>query len=238
MSPGLGQMTNSKNSSGSLYIVATPIGNLQDITPRALEILNSVDYIASEDTRVSGRLLSRYGIKTRQTSYYEHKEEIKAPKIIQDITDGKSVALITDAGTPLISDPGYRLVNLAVKSDIDVVPIPGPSSVLAALSISGFPTDSFCFEGYPPRTAGKLRRFFENLKDESRTIVLFETPHRIKKCLVAMLEVMGEREILIARELTKKFEEKIRGDVSSILDRIEKKPLKGEMVVVIRGSDK
>ena len=228
-------MTESDNPRGTLYIVATPIGNLQDISFRALEILKSVDYIASEDTRVSGRLLSRYEIDTRQTSFFEHNEKVKAPKIIQDIIDGKSVALITDAGTPLISDPGYRLVVLAVENNIDVIPIPGASSVTAALSISGFPTNSFCFEGYPPRTAGKLKRFFENLKDERRTIILFETPHRIKKSLAAMLDVMGEREIFIARELTKKFEEKIRGNISDILDRIEKRPLKGEIVVVIRG---
>lgn len=228
-------MTESDNPRGTLYIVATPIGNLQDISFRALEILKSVDYIASEDTRVSGRLLSRYEIDTRQTSFFEHNEKVKAPKIIQDIIDGKSVALITDAGTPLISDPGYRLVVLAVENNIDVIPIPGASSVTAALSISGFPTNSFCFEGYPPRTAGKLKRFFENLKDERRTIILFETPHRIKKSLAAMLDVMGEREIFVARELTKKFEEKIRGNISDILDRIEKRPLKGEIVVVIRG---
>ena len=228
-------MTESDNPRGTLYIVATPIGNLQDISFRALEILKSVDYIASEDTRVSGRLLSRYEIDTRQTSFFEHNEKVKAPKIIQDIIDGKSVALITDAGTPLISDPGYRLVVLAVENNIDVIPIPGASSVTAALSISGFPTNSFCFEGYPPRTAGKLKRFFENLKDERRTIILFETPHRIKKSLAAMLDVMGEREIFVARELTKKFEEIFRGNISNILDIIEKRPLKGERVVVIRG---
>ena len=156
-------MTPPSSSPGSLYIVATPIGNLQDITFRAVEILKSVDYIASEDTRVSGKLLSRYEIKTRQTSYFEHNENTKAPAIIRDIIEGKSVALITDAGTPLISDPGYRLVELAVKNEIDIIPIPGPSSVMAALSVSGFPTDSFCFEGYPPRTAGKLKKFFEKL---------------------------------------------------------------------------
>jgi len=228
-------MTNSENPRGSLYIVATPIGNLRDISFRALDVLKSVDYIASEDTRISGKLLSRYEINTAQTSYFEHNEKVKAPRIIQDIIDGKSVALITDAGTPLISDPGYRLVDLAVKNDLDIIPIPGPSSILAALSISGFPTDSFCFEGYPPKTMGKLKRFFDDLKDERRTIILFETPHRIKKCLTVMLDVMGEREIFVGRELTKKFEEKIRGDISAILDRIEQKPLKGEMVVVIRG---
>lgn len=228
-------MTYSERLDGTLYIVATPIGNLGDISFRAVDILKSVDYIASEDTRVSGKLLSRYDIKARQTSYFDHNENIKAPKIIQDLLEGKSVALITDAGTPLISDPGYRLVNLAVKNNIDVVSIPGPSSVTAALSISGFPAHSFCFEGYPPKTSGKLIRFFENLKDEQRTIVLFETTYRIVKCLKAMREILGEREIFIGRELTKKFEEKIRGNISGILDEMGKKQLKGELVVVIRG---
>ena len=228
-------MTCSDSPKGSLYIVATPIGNLRDITSRALEILKSVDYIASEDTRISGRLLSEYDINTRQISYFEHNEKTKAPAIIKDLIAGKSVAVITDAGTPLISDPGYFLVNLAIKNNIDIIPIPGPSSVLAALSVSGFPTHSFCFEGYPPKTAGKLLRFFENLKDESRTIILFETPHRINKCLSAMLESFGDREIFIGRELTKKFEEKIRGNLSEILENIKKKPLKGEMVIVVRG---
>ena len=230
-------MINSGIPKGSLYIVATPIGNLKDISFRALEVLKSVDYIAAEDTRVSGRLLSEYNIKTRKTSYFEHNERTKTPKIIEDLAGGKSVALITDAGTPLISDPGYRLVELAIENDIDIIPIPGPSSLLAALSISGFPASSFCFEGYPPKTMGKLKRFFENLKDETRTIILFETPHRLKKCLTIMLEVIGDREIFIGRELTKKFEDKIRGNISTILEGIEKTHLRGEMVIVIRGRD-
>lgn len=228
-------MTYSEKPAGTLYIVATPIGNLDDISFRALEILKSVDYIASEDTRVSGKLLSKYDISTRRISYFDHNENLKAPKIVQDLLEGKSVALITDAGTPLISDPGYRLVSLAVENNIDITPIPGPSSVIAALSVSGFPAHNFCFEGYPPRTAGKMKRFFENLKEEHRTIVFFETTHRIVKCLKAMVEIMGEREIFIGRELTKKFEEKIRGNASEILQRIENKPLKGELVIVIRG---
>jgi len=228
-------MTNSGIPAGTLYIVATPIGNLGDISSRALEILRSVDYIASEDTRVSGKLLSRYDIKTRQISYFDHNEIKKAPAIVRDLLDGKSVALISDAGTPLISDPGYRLVNLAIENNIDITSIPGPSSILAALSISGFPAHTFCFEGYPPKTAGKMRRFFENIKDEKRTVVFFETPHRIVKSLRIMREILGEREVFIGRELTKKFEEKIRGDISDILDRIESKPLKGEFVVVVSG---
>jgi 16S rRNA (cytidine1402-2'-O)-methyltransferase len=231
----MGKMTRNDQSQGSLYIVATPIGNLRDITLRALDTLKAVDYVAVEDTRVSGRLFSTYEINTRKVSYFEHNEKTRGPAIIKDLLEGKSVALITDAGTPLISDPGYLLVNLALQNDIDVIPVPGPSSLLAALCASGFPAHSFCFEGYPPKSGGKLRRFFENLKDEIRTIILFESPHRIKKCLSAMLEVLGDREIFIGRELTKKFEERIHGTVSQILDKFEKTPPKGEMVIVIRG---
>lgn len=228
-------MTARQNPAGILYIVATPIGNLADISMRAIETLRSVDLIASEDTRTSKKLFSRFNIKTARTSYHDHNEKSKAPKIIDAILEGKSVALISDAGTPLISDPGYTLVNMAIAEGIDIIPVPGPSAILAALVSSGFPTDRFCFEGYPPRTEGKLKRFFERLVDESRTIILFETPHRIKKCLKVMLDVFGDREIFIGRELTKKFEEKWRGAVSVVLKNIEDRTIKGEIIVVVRG---
>lgn len=231
-------MTFAENPAGTLYIVSTPIGNLADISLRAIEILKAVDLIASEDTRNSGRLLSKYDIKTRQISYHDHNEKSMAPKIVEQLKNGTSVALISDAGTPLISDPGYRLVNLAVEENVDIVPIPGASSILAALAVSGFPINSFCFEGYPPKTSGKLIRFFENLKDEHRTIVLFETPHRIKKCLTAMSDIVKDREIMIGRELTKKFEEKIRGDITTVLNKIDKTTIKGEFVIVICGKRK
>ncbi len=218
-----------------MYIVATPIGNLADISMRAIKTLKSVDLIATEDTRTSKKLFSRFNIKTARTSYHDYNEKSKAPKIIDAILEGKSVALISDAGTPLISDPGYTLVNMAIAKGIDIIPVPGPSAILAALVSSGFPTDRFCFEGYPPRTEGKLKRFFERLVDEPRTIILFETPHRIKKCLKVMLDVFGDREIFIGRELTKKFEEKWRGAVSVVLKNIEDRTIKGEIIVVIRG---
>lgn len=218
-----------------MYIVATPIGNLADISMRAIETLRNVDLIASEDTRTSKKLFSRFNIKTARTSYHDHNEKSKAPRIIEAILEGKSVAIISDAGTPLISDPGYTLVNMAIAEGIDIIPVPGPSAILAALVSSGFPTDRFCFEGYPPRTEGKLKRFFERLVDEPRTIVLFETPHRIKKCLKVMLDVFGDREIFVGRELTKKFEEKWRGAVSIILKNIEDRTIKGEIIVVVRG---
>jgi 16S rRNA (cytidine1402-2'-O)-methyltransferase len=228
-------MTARQNPAGILYIVATPIGNLADISMRAIDTLRSVDLIAAEDTRTSKKLFSRFNIKTARTSYHDHNEKSKAPKIIDAILEGKSVALISDAGTPLISDPGYTLVNLAIAERIDIIPVPGPSAILAALVASGFPTDRFCFEGYPPRTEGKLKRFFERLVDEPRTIVLFETPHRIKKCLKVMLDVFDDREIFIGRELTKKFEEKWRGTISVVLKNIEDRTIKGEIIVVVRG---
>ncbi len=218
-----------------MYIVATPIGNLADISMRAIETLKNVDLIASEDTRTSRTLLSRFNIKTARTSYHDHNEKSKAPRIIDAILEGKSVALISDAGTPLISDPGYTLVNMAIAKGIDIIPVPGPSAILAALVSSGFPTDRFCFEGYSPRTEGKLKRFFEGLADEHRTIIFFDSPHRIKKSLKVMLNVLGDREIFIGRELTKKFEEKWRGAVSAILRNIEDRTIKGEIIVVVRG---
>lgn len=226
-----------QNPRGILYIVATPIGNLTDISERAIETLKGVDLIASEDTRTSKNLLSRFNIKTPQTSYHDHNEKSKAPGIIRAILAGKSVALISDAGTPLISDPGYTLVNMAIEKGIEIIPVPGPSAILAALVTSGFPTDKFCFEGYPPRTEGKLKRFFERLADERRTIIFFETPHRIKKSLRIMMTILGDRDVFMGRELTKKFEEKLRDPVSSILENIENRTIKGEIVIVVRGRE-
>lgn len=225
------------DSRGALYIVSTPIGNLGDMTFRAVEILKQVDLIASEDTRTSGVLLTHYSIDTPQTSYHDHNERHKAPELIRQLLDGRSIALISDAGTPLISDPGFRLVNAAVENGIDVIPIPGASSILAALVVSGFPTDRFCFEGYLPRSSGRLLRAIEEIKDEPRTVIFFETPHRIAKSLPIMLDVLGDVKILIARELTKKFEEKLFGKISEIISRLDQRALKGEMVVVIPGAE-
>jgi 16S rRNA (cytidine1402-2'-O)-methyltransferase len=225
-------------SRGTLYIVATPIGNLGDISARAIDTLKIVDLIAAEDTRNSGRLLVHFGIETRQTSYHDFNEKQKSPELVQMLLDGHSIALISDAGTPLLSDPGYRLVKLAVEAGIEIIPIPGPSSILAALVTSGFPTDRFTFEGYLPRTSGKLKNRLDELKDDPRTMIFFETQFRIIKSLPVMLEVFGDREILIARELTKKFEEKIRGRISEVISAIQGRSLKGELVVVVPGRDK
>ena len=225
-------------SRGNLYIVATPIGNLGDISSRAIEILKSVELIAAEDTRNSGRLLAHLSIETRQTSYHDFNEKEKAPELVKMLLSGSSIALISDAGTPLLSDPGYRLVKLAREAGIDIIPIPGPSSILAALVVSGFPTDRFSFEGYLPRTTGKLKNRLEELKNDPRTMIFFETQFRILKSLPAMLEIFGDRDILIARELTKKFEEKIRGRISEIISALKDRNLKGELVIVVPGTDK
>jgi 16S rRNA (cytidine1402-2'-O)-methyltransferase len=228
-------MTGQGSSRGTLYVVSTPIGNLGDMTHRAIETLLKVDLVASEDTRVTGGLLTHFGIDVAQTSYHDHNERQKSPMLIEMLLDGKSVALVSDAGTPLVSDPGYRLINEAWANGIDIVPIPGASSVLAALVVAGFPTDSFCFEGYLPNRSGKLRATLNALASERRTMVFFETPHRILKSLPILLETLGDRDIFLGRELTKKFEEKIRGKISEVLLLIEKRNLKGEIVIVIPG---
>lgn len=220
---------------GILYIVATPIGNLSDISERAVKTLREVDLILAEDTRVTGRLLAHCDVKTRQASFHDHNEKKKTPEVLEILLRGRSVALVSDAGTPLISDPGYMLVRKAVEKEIDIVAVPGPSSVLAALVCSGFPSDKFCFEGYPPRTGGKLRRFFKALEGERRTIIFFESPHRIVKSLAMLIETLGDREIFIGRELTKKFEEKLRGNASELRAVLEGKKIKGEVVVIMRG---
>jgi 16S rRNA (cytidine1402-2'-O)-methyltransferase len=226
---------NSPFFKGALYIVSTPIGNLGDITQRAIDTLKEVDLIAAEDTRNSGRLLAHFGIDKPLTSYHDFNEKSKSPEMIEKLLHGNSIALITDAGTPLISDPGYRLVNAARDKGIDIIPIPGPSSILAALVVSGFPTDRFCFEGYLPRTSGKLERLFKELSSEQRTMIFFETSFRILKSLKIMKEIFGDREIFVGRELTKKFEEKIRGPISDVLTAFENRSIKGEIVIVVAG---
>jgi 16S rRNA (cytidine1402-2'-O)-methyltransferase len=230
-------MTSPNSHKGTLFIVSTPIGNLSDMTPRAIDTLKGVDLVASEDTRVSGRLLAHFGINAAQTSYHDHNERQKAPELIERLMSGKSIALISDAGTPLVSDPGYRLVNAAHSNGIDVVPIPGASSILAALVVSGFPNDRFCFEGYLPKSRGKLVTTLARLAGETRTMIFLETTFRVSKSLPVILEVLGDREIFIARELTKKFEEKIRGRLSRIIPLLQGRSLKGEIVIIVHGAE-
>jgi 16S rRNA (cytidine1402-2'-O)-methyltransferase len=220
---------------GTLYIVATPIGNLEDITLRAVRVLKEVDVIAAEDTRHTRHLLDRYGIDTQLTSYHDHNKEEKAPILVARLLEGKSAALVSDAGTPGISDPGYFLINLAVDQKIPVVPIPGATAAIAALSVSGLPTDRFVFEGFlPAKHLARIKRLQELAKEE-RTIIFYEAPHKIVKTIEDMLEVFGDRRAVITRELTKIHEETIRGTLSEILHRLREGTIKGEFTVIVHG---
>lgn len=224
---------------GVLYIVATPIGNLDDMTPRAREVLSRVDVIAAEDTRHSGRLLTHFGINTRTLSLHEHNERELTPKLVASLQAGELVALISDAGTPLVSDPGYHLVQQARERAIRVVPIPGASALIAALSASGLPSDRFVFEGFLPSKAGARRKQLEAVRDEVRTLLFYEAPHRIQATLGDMAEVFGEqRQAVVARELTKTYET-IHGDSLGALCQwvaADDNQQRGEMVVLVHGA--
>lgn len=220
---------------GKLYLVSTPIGNLKDITLRALEVLEKVDLIAAEDTRRSSTLLRNYGIKKRIISYNDLNKRTRAEKLTDLMKEGKDCALISDSGTPGIQDPGYYLVRLAIRYGIDVIPIPGPSALLTAAVVSGLPIDRFVFEGYLPRRKGRRRKRIEALKDEPRTIIFYESPHRVIATLADIMEIMGDRDCVLARELTKKFEEIIRDSISKVLTHCKKKGVRGEYVILVRG---
>jgi 16S rRNA (cytidine1402-2'-O)-methyltransferase len=223
------------NKIGILYIVATPIGNLEDITLRALRILKEVDLVCSEDTRKTRILLNHYNIETPATSYFEHNELKKTPHIIQQLKSCKKIALVTDAGTPTISDPGYRLVSQAIKEEIPIIPIPGPSAAITTLSISGLPVHRFAFEGFLPSKSGKRINFLKKLCDEERTLIFYESPYRIIVTIRDLIEIFGERRAVFCREITKIHEEKIYGCLSSILEKIEKRPIKGEITLIVEG---
>ena len=225
------------NKLGTLYIVSTPIGNLADITYRAVEILKTVDIIAAEDTRRSRILLSNYDIKTKMISYYEHNKYQKIQKITENLLSGHQVAVITDAGTPAISDPAYKLVRQAIKVGCNIESIPGPSAVLASLVSSGLPTDRFIFEGFFPPKKGRKKRL-ENFINESGTIIIYENTLRLNRTINQILDIIGDRPAVICRELTKIHEEKIRGTLSSLLDLLNRKKLKGECVLLIGKDDK
>jgi len=220
---------------GILYVVSTPIGNLSDITLRAIETLKQVDLIAAEDTRHSGILLKNYSITTPLTSYHDFNKQKKGPELIQQILSGRSVALVSDAGTPGISDPGYLLIKLAIENQIQIVPIPGPAAFISALVVSGLPTDKFSFEGFLPNKPQKRRRRLEELAQEKRTLIFYESPYRLLKFLEEVRQILGDRRVCVARELTKKFEEIKRGTVSEVLGYFQQGKIKGELVIVVEG---
>jgi 16S rRNA (cytidine1402-2'-O)-methyltransferase len=218
---------------GCLYLVATPIGNLEDITLRALRMLREADLVACEDTRQTQKLLRHYGLRKRLVSYHEHNEMLRAPELVMELEQGARVALVSDAGMPVLSDPGYRLVTLCVRHGIPVVPVPGPSALVAALAASGLPVDEFVFVGFLPARAGERRRRLQELARESRTLVFYEAPHRIGETLADALELLGDRPAVLAREVTKLHEEFLRGRLSELRAWLKGKPPKGEITLLI-----
>jgi 16S rRNA (cytidine1402-2'-O)-methyltransferase len=224
---------------GILYIVATPVGNLEDITLRALRILKEVDLIACEDTRHTAKLLTRHGISTPRESYHKFNEESRTPQLIQMLRDGKNIALVSDSGTPLVSDPGYEIVSSCRREGIPVVPIPGPSAPLAALSGSGLPAEDFFFAGFLPARGALRRRRLEELAAIPATLILFESPHRLLISLEDMIAILGERQACLARELTKIHEEFINGTLVEILENLRSRPnIQGEITLVIERGEK
>lgn len=222
---------------GTLYIVATPIGNLEDMTFRAVRILQEVDLIAAEDTRHSRKLLSHFGISTTLTSYYDHNQSLKGERILATLRDGKQVALISDAGTPCISDPGYQLVRDALVEGIKVAPIPGACAAITALSVAGLPTDSFTFAGFPPNKEGKRRSFLAGLLNAHGTLVLYEAPHRLTETLTDIADILGDRQVVVTRELTKLYEECLRGTAREVREQAREGRERGEMVILIAPAD-
>ena len=220
---------------GILYIVSTPIGNMEDITLRALRILREIDLIAAEDTRQTGLLLKYHNIHKPLTSYFEGNEWKKKEFLLTKLREGCHMALVSDAGTPGISDPGFRLIHSAIEHGIPVIPVPGPSAVIAALSVSGLPTDAFLFKGFLPHKSKRRRDFLRELEDVRETIIFYESPHRISDALNDILEILGDREMVLTRELTKIYEEVLRGKVTEIQYQIGGRKLKGEITLVISG---
>jgi 16S rRNA (cytidine1402-2'-O)-methyltransferase len=222
---------------GCLYLVATPIGNLEDITVRAIRILKEADLVACEDTRQTQKLLHHYGIRKEMVSYHEHNELTRSPELVIELEQGAQIALVSDAGTPGISDPGHRLVTLCLRHHIPVVPIPGPSALVAALAASGLPTEEFLFVGFLPARAGARRKALDALKTESRTLIFYEAPHRIVETLADALEILGARPAVIAREVTKIHEEFLRGPLAELLASARKRAPRGEITLLIGPGD-
>jgi len=234
MAPGEIKKRASALSAG-LYLVATPIGNLEDITLRALRVLKEADVIACEDTRQTQKLLNHYAITTRTTSYHEHNEMTRSAELVLELEQGARIALVTDAGMPGISDPGFRLISLAIRHQVPVVPIPGASAFLSALAASGLPTDSFRFSGFLPAKVGQRRQMLESIRESPRTQVFYEAPHRVKEALEDVVEILGgRRHVVIAREVTKIHEEFLRGDAEQVLETLKARAdIKGEITLLI-----
>jgi 16S rRNA (cytidine1402-2'-O)-methyltransferase len=231
-------MKERERSGGVLYLVGTPIGNLEDITLRALRILKEADVIACEDTRQTKKLLNHYGVSTRTVSYHEHNEMTRAPELVVELEEGAQVALVSDAGMPAISDPGHRLISLAIRHGIPVVPIPGASAFVAALVASGLPTDSFRFGGFLPAKQGARRKELEQFRDSPRTQIYYEAPHRLQETLADVVEVLGpERQVVVAREVTKLHEEFLRGHAQELRKRLQEREIKGEITLLIRAAE-
>jgi len=224
-------------SKGILYVVSTPIGNLDDITRRAVNVLEEVDAVVAEDTRKTSILLQHLGISKTLISYHEHNEHKRAGELVRKLESEMSLALVSDAGTPGISDPGFLIVRECLNHGIQVVPVPGASALIAALTVSGLPMDRFIFEGFLPHKKGRKKRI-ESFKDEERTVILYESPHRILRTLRELRETLGDRQAVIGRELTKKFEEIVRGTLGELEQHFESKTIKGEFVLIISGKGK
>ena len=222
---------------GTLYLVATPIGNLEDMSPRAIRVLKEASLIAVEDTRHTGKLLKHFEIQTKITSYFEHNKVNKLDFIIEKLASG-DVALVSDAGTPTINDPGYELVQAALASGFDVIPVPGPSAPIAALTVSGLPTDSFLYLGYLPHKTSERHRFVENIEGQPYTLIFLESPYRIVESLEDLLSILGDRRVCVAREMTKMFEEYWRGNLSGAVEYLKSQPPRGEFTLVLEGKPK
>ena len=222
---------------GTLYVCATPIGNLQDITLRVLETLKTVDLVACEDTRKTLQLLNHFEISKPVTSYFEHNKQVKGDKIIAALLEGKNVALVSDAGMPGISDPGWDLVQQCLAEDIPFTVLPGAVAAITGLVLSGLPTQRFSFEGFVPRVKKERRTFFQNLAEETRTMIFYESPHRLEDTLETMAEVFGERQMAATRELTKKFEEVLRGTPAELLAHFQANEIRGEFVLILEGNE-
>lgn len=235
--PTLTDSRNHRQGSGTLYVVATPIGNLEDITMRALRVLGEVALIACEDTRHTRKLLTHFGINTPQTSYYREKEVEKTKEIIQILLDGRDVALVSDAGVPCISDPGFVLVNEALHSGLVVTPIPGPSALTTAISMAGIPADHFLFCGFLPARKTERRKTLQTLVSQSALLVFYESPHRLEQCLNDCLSVLGDRQVVVCKELTKIYERCLRGPISEVLAALVEEEMRGEFVVLVQGAE-